>query len=95
MHHKHRYRRRRRRHPVVRHVPALVRARARPHRGPPLALGSSSVCQTSTTHGLPLPKMTLSQIANSIDICRRHPNVLMKISSATVSDPVVPFTSRK
>ena len=51
------------------------------------------MCQKSTIHGPTLPRITLSQMATSMDICRRHPRVLMKMSSATVKLPVVPFTS--
>ena len=53
------------------------------------------MCQNRTIHGPTLPRITFNQIARSMDICFLHPNVLMNINSATVSDPVVPFTNRK
>ena len=53
------------------------------------------MCQNSTIHGPTDPRMTFSQMARSIDICFRHPSVLMKMRSATVSDPVVPLTIRR
>ena len=56
---------------------------------------SSACSQYLPCQGPHDPRMTLSQMARSMDICLRHPKVLMKIRSAIVKLPVVPLMRRR